>query len=257
MDFTFKKYANIIKTFLDNDYLIIPFSYYIENKDLVLKKSLILRHDVDRFPLNALKMAQIEAEMGVKSTYFFRIIPEVFKPDIISQIADLGHEIGYHYEDLSLCSGNLEESIEHFKTKLALLRNYYPIKTICMHGSPLSKWDNKTIWKTYDYKAFGILGDTSLDVNYDNFFYVSDNGRAWNRKSVSVRDKVETKYEIPIKNSNHFIDLIDSKGIPNNVMLNCHPDTFFDFGIKYVLNYLFIETKNSIKWFIVKFKLIK
>lgn len=254
-DFTFEKYKQILVAFLQNNYSISGFANSLSNTSET--KRLILRHDVDRFPNNALKMAQIEADLGIKATYFFRIIPTVFKPDIIAKIASLGHEIGYHYEDLSLCSGDVEKAIKHFDEKLTLLRVHYPISTICMHGSPLSKWDNKMIWKTHNYKDFGIIGDTSFDVNYDDFFYVSDNGRAWNRTSVSIRDKVKTKYDIPIKNSNHFVDLINSKVIPDRVMLNCHPDTFFNFGIKYLLNFLFIETKNSIKWLIVKFNLIK
>jgi hypothetical protein len=31
----------------------------------------LVRHDVDRKPLNALKMAEIENKLGVKSTYYF------------------------------------------------------------------------------------------------------------------------------------------------------------------------------------------
>ena len=40
-------------------------------------------------------MARKEAEMGITATYYFRTHDDVFKPDIIREIADLGHEIGY------------------------------------------------------------------------------------------------------------------------------------------------------------------
>ena len=37
----------------------------------------------------------------IKATYFFRTIPHTFKPETIKEIAGMGHEIGYHYENLS------------------------------------------------------------------------------------------------------------------------------------------------------------
>jgi len=255
-DFTFDAFKAILLGFRSNGYQIMPFK-----ESLGLKKEnekrLILRHDVDRFPLQTQQMARMEAENNIRSTYYFRIIPSVFKPDIIREVADLGHEIGYHYEDLSLCGGDPKKSIEHFERSLDKIREFYPVKTICMHGSPLSKWDNKTIWQHYDYKKYGIIADTSFDIDYQQVFYISDNGRAWNRTSVSVRDKVESHFDIPIKNSFHLIDLINKGQIPDQVMINAHPDTFFDFGLKYLLNWGFIETKNIAKWLIVKYKLRK
>ena len=62
----------------------------------------ILRHDVDRRPLNALTTAKLENELGIRGTYYFRIVPESFDETIIKQIAELGHEIGYHYEERTL-----------------------------------------------------------------------------------------------------------------------------------------------------------
>jgi hypothetical protein len=59
-------------------------------------------------------MALIEHEYGIRSTYYFRTVKEVFQPDIIRKIADHGHEIEYHYEVLDKA------------------------KTICMHGNPLT-----------------------------------------------------------------------------------------------------------------------
>lgn len=255
-DFTFNSFRSLLLEFQSNNYLIkkvLEFDSAFQHS----VRLLILRHDVDRFPEQTLQMARMEAEIGISATYYFRIIPAVYKPEIIKEVVSLGHEIGYHYEDLSLCKGDVDKSIKHFEKNLERLRDFYPVKTICMHGSPLSKWDNKTIWQHYDYKQFGILADTSFDVDYNKVFYISDNGRAWNRTSVSVRDKVESRYNIPIKNSQHLIELIQHNQLPDAVMINAHPDTFFDFGFKYLLNWGFIETKNIAKWFIVKYGLRK
>lgn len=255
-DFNFNAFKDILLNFRANDYQIMPFIESLKSSEGNTRR-VILRHDVDRFPLQTRQMAQMEAANNIKSTYYFRIIPSVFKPEIIREVAGLGHEIGYHYEDLSLCGGDPKKSIDHFERSLDKLREFYPVETICMHGSPLSKWDNKTIWQQYDYRKFGIIADTSFDVDYQKVFYITDNGRAWNRTSVSVRDKVNSPYKIPINNSFHLIELINQGKLPAQVMINAHPDTFFDFGFRYMLNWAFIETKNIAKWVIVKYKLRK
>ena len=59
-----------------------------------------------------------------------------------------------------------------------------------MHGSPLSKYDNKKIWEKFDYRDYGIIADPAFDIDYDEVFYISDTGRAWNNSTASVRDKV-------------------------------------------------------------------
>jgi hypothetical protein len=41
-------------------------------------------------------MAKLEAALGIKATYYFRTIPKTFKPEIIKEIVDIGHELGYH-----------------------------------------------------------------------------------------------------------------------------------------------------------------
>lgn len=253
-EFTLSAYKNILESFREVGYTFTNFENFLINPG---QKTVILRHDVDRFPIQTLKMARMEAELGISATYYFRIIPAVYKPEIIKEVVSIGHEIGYHYEDLSLCKGDVDKSIKHFENNLERLRNFYLVKTICMHGSPLSKWDNKTIWKHYDYRQFGILADTSFDIDYNKVFYISDNGRAWNRTSVSVRDKVDSHFNIPIKNSDHLIELVKNNQLPAAVMINAHPDTFFDFGFKYLLNWGFIEAKNIAKWVIVKYGLRK
>lgn len=61
-----------------------------------LGKVVILRHDVDERPQNALKMAHIEYRLGIRATYYFRILKISNDPDVIAEIVRMGHEIGYH-----------------------------------------------------------------------------------------------------------------------------------------------------------------
>jgi energy-coupling factor transporter ATP-binding protein EcfA2 len=157
-DFTYDIYSELIASLKKSGYVFLPFIDFISNNN-DCKKCVVIRHDVDRLPENALKMARMENGENVKASYYFRTVPSVFRGKIISDIASLDHEIGYHYEDLSLCRGNYELAIKNFESNLEKFRKIYPVKTICMHGSPLSKYDNKKIWEKYDYRDFGIIAE--------------------------------------------------------------------------------------------------
>ena len=67
---------------------------------------IVLRHDVDREPKNALDFARIEADRGVASTYYVRTVEKTFDRELVREIESLGHEIGYHYEDMDRVDGD-------------------------------------------------------------------------------------------------------------------------------------------------------
>ncbi len=103
MDFTLSRYKELCLALLDSGYTpLTVYSYLVlgGQKNNNNNKLVVLRHDIDRKPKNALRMAKLEHELGIQSTYYFRF-PYTFKPDIIRKINDLGHEVGYHYEVLS------------------------------------------------------------------------------------------------------------------------------------------------------------
>jgi len=187
LDFTIKSYTRLLGVLRVRGYFFQTVESFIKApKD----KTIILRHDVDRIPDNALKLAKLEHELGIGSTYYFRAVQESWNENIIREIASIGHEIGYHYENLTMCKGDMEQAFVDFKSNLAKLRKIAPVSTICMHGSPLSKWDNRDLWKKYNYRDFGIIGEPYFDVDFSDVFYLTDTGRRWDGARVSVRDKV-------------------------------------------------------------------
>jgi len=62
-----------------------------------------------------------------------------------------------------------------------------------MHGSPLSKYDNRDIWGKYNYKSLGITAEPYFDLDFNDVFYITDTGRKWDGASVSIRDKQSVK----------------------------------------------------------------
>ena len=91
MDFTLKTYKTLFNTLKNQCFSFQTFQDYIKTPE---DKVIMLRHDVDKLPENSLQFAQIQHELGIKGTYFFRIVPESFNAQIIEKVASLGHEIG-------------------------------------------------------------------------------------------------------------------------------------------------------------------
>ena len=191
-------------------------------------RMVILRHDVDLLPQNSLAFAKIQHELGIKASYYFRIVPESYNEKIIAEIADLGHEIGYHYEDLTLTNGDIDKAYDSFCRNLEKLRKRYPVKTICMHGSPRSKWDSKDLWKHYNYRDYGIIGESYFDVNFDEVFYLTDTGRRWDGWKVSMRDKVPQQEQwqeqgLVFHSTRDIIHAAKKGKLPHKIMFTFHP----------------------------------
>ena len=112
----------------------------------------MLRHDVEARYGHALRFAEMQHQLGIRGTYYFRIFPKAGNEEIIRKIAALGHEIGYHYDDLSACKGNYEKAMQRFQKNLAFLRSIAPVETIAMEGAPFSRFDNRLLWgKSREY----------------------------------------------------------------------------------------------------------
>jgi hypothetical protein len=161
-DFTIEKYEELCESMIDSGYEIFTVKSYLQRHPA--SGFVILRHDVDSRPWMALKMAELESRLGINSTYYFRYTRNIFDPEIIKQIEDRGHEIGYHYEVLSKAGGNYEEAINLFKFELNEFKKICDINTICMHGSVLSKYDNKKLWNIYSFRDLDIDGEAYLST---------------------------------------------------------------------------------------------
>ncbi len=250
LDFTLKTYKLILENLAKNGY---QFQTYEEfSTSPVQGKVAILRHDVDRAPKNGVKMARIEKDMGIKASYYFRVVNESYDESCIKSILELNHELGYHYEDLALAGGNKEKAFEQFKKNLDMFRKFYPIKTMCMHGSPASKWDNRKLWESYNYKESNIIAEPYFDMDFNQVFYITDASRSWNNEKVTLRDKVESDFNIEVDSSRDIIKLIDNKVLPEKIMLSTHPHNWADRFPEWVKIKVWQGIKNQVKKVLVK-----
>lgn len=251
-DFSLDIYRELLERLQKAGYELIPFAEYCKGKRP--DKFVILRHDVDAKPQNSLRTAQIEHSIGARATYYFRTSESgAFSPDVIRAIAKLGHEIGYHYEDMSLCNGDVEKAYTHFETWLDCFRRYYAVETICMHGAPTSKYDGKDLWKVHDYKSLGIIGEPYMDTDFSDVLYLTDTGRCWDGYKVSVRDKIPQYQEEwntrgwTWHTTKELLQAVSAGVLPPHVMITTHPQRWTNNSAEWWQELVLQKMKNIIK----------
>jgi len=129
-----------------------------------------------------------------------------------------------------------------------------------MHGSPMSKYDNRDLWKKYDYKKLGIFAEPYFDINFNELYYITDTGRRWDGHLYNVRDKATkenpiTNPEFLNKNYKHTSDIIkavNEGSFPKQAMLNFHPQRWNDALAPWVKELVWQNMKNQVKRVLVK-----
>ena len=241
MDFTLAKYSQLLNALKSYDFEVLT-----------------LRHDVDLRPANSLRTAQIESDLGLYGIYYFRAVPQSWDESIIRHISELGHEIGYHYESLTTCNGDIDAAYADFCKNLETLRQIVPVKSICMHGSPRSPFDSKDIWKKYDYHTLGIENEPYLDTDFSQVFYLTDTGRRWDGYKVSVREKIPqyqdqwTRSGLTFHSTDDIIKGLGEGIIPKRLMLTVHPQRWNPLGQAWCKELLLQNAKNIVKRALIK-----
>jgi len=304
VDFTLGFFSFLLETLLKRGFSFRTFETIVTNTK---NNEIVLRHDVDSWKENSLDFAKMQHSMGIVGTYYFRILPQSFDQRIIKEIAGLGHEIGYHYEDVSLTAERQktnvkrqkwenDEDYERYMTSIAIesftenlekLRKIVTIKTICMHGSPMSRWDSRLLWKYYDYHDFGIDREPYFDVNFDEVLYLTDTGRRWDGGAVSIRDKgfgirnkglgeegykewkvkpipgslinmtsksIDFQNKYKFKSTSEIILAAEKGELPNKIMMTFHPQRWTNKPVPWVRELVWQNVKNVGKYFLVKMR---
>lgn len=253
LDFTLRKYNQIIEAIVTSDYKVVTIQDYIKAQPKP-SKVIIIRHDVDLDPDYQLQFAEFESLHGIYTSYYFRHTAQVYKESVINKVQQFGHEIGYHYEVITKAKGDSEKAIQIFKTELIDFQNNWQSVTVCPHGGSFvenvdgyslkniiklipkllsksevfSSWTNFSIWKENKFDDFGLLGDAYESIDFNDILYLSDTGRSWDGKYKRL-DKVNS-YVNPnhkITNSDDIIKVI-KEGKVDKIYLLVHFEQWKD-----------------------------
>ena len=141
---------------------------------------IIWRHDVDFSMHRALKMAQIEAELGIRSTYYILLHSEFYNllekeiTGLVNQIIMLGHEIGLHFDSHYANTENeadLEKELSFEKNVLEKLFNI-KISSFCFHI-------NNEFTLKCNKSAYAGLSNAFSEYFQKEIAYCSDSNGYW------------------------------------------------------------------------------
>ena len=254
MDFTLLKYSELVLALKDAGYEFVTYAEYAEGRRA--ERLVVMRHDVDKRVLCAMNMAREERRMNVKASYYLREDMVLYGKHVIKFFAERGHEVGYHYEELVKEKGDVDKAYARFVRNMEEMRQVVDVRTITMHGSPMSRFDSKEMWQKYDYKKLGLIGEPQVDVDWSEMVYLTDTGRSWN--GVSRRDKVADRasewkakgwvYET----TDDVIKAVREGRFPQRVMMTVHPQRWSDNMWEWTLELVMQKVKNVVKWVLLK-----
>lgn len=253
-DFTPDTYRRLVVALRDAGYQFLTLEQYCTTPpEARPERYVLLRHDVDLAAPRSRTIAEIEHAEGAVASYYFRVVRESNQPEVIRAIASLGHEVGYHYEDMALCHGDVARAHAHFEEWLAYFRTYYPVRTVCMHGAPTSRYDGRELWKHYSYRDSGIVGEPYFDVDFAELFYLTDTGRMWDGYRVSVRDKIPVHQDRwcsegqVYHSTENVLSAIASGRLPRRLMITTHPQRWCAEWSAWLSELMVQRVKNIVK----------
>jgi hypothetical protein len=165
-------------------------------------RHLVLRHDIDTDPQTAALMWQIERDLHVEGSYFFRL--GTLDRGLMQRIADAGSRVSYHYEELATVAKRrrpadataagllIPEAQELFERNIERLRSMtgLPMDVVASHGDFVNRKlgiKNTAILvdrgfrarmgivlETYDQDFLDTVSSYHRDMPYPHFWMEGD-----------------------------------------------------------------------------------
>jgi hypothetical protein len=189
-DFTEENYRNILRLAKSN-YQSISFSDYN-----ISGKCILLRHDVDYSVHRALKLAEIESEEDIRSTFFlwmhspFYNLFEEEISEIVRKIIGLGHEIGLHFDTGFYECHTLKnvDIMNHLSYEKSIIEHFIgkPVTSFSLHNP------SDSMIKKFRLNSYRGMVNTYSKYIRMNFEYCSDSSGYWRfRRLQDMLEKAE------------------------------------------------------------------
>jgi len=174
--FTIDHYKEILRLARD-----LGFEFILHKDSFVEdRKDIIWRHDVEFSPVQALKMARMESELGIRATYFWQThcdmynVYHKFFSDILREMKSLGHHIGLHFDshfwdvkDAAQLCRCIEIDKDYFEKVFDL-----QIDTFSFHNT------NPFVLSCEEYRYGGLINVYSRFFK-DHYQYCADSTGYW------------------------------------------------------------------------------
>jgi hypothetical protein len=134
-------YRQLIESLLAQRYSVVSFK-----ESRADRRDLIVRHDIDMCLDRAVRMATLEAEMGVRGNYFVLLNTEMYNvgssagQSALRKIAQLGHALGLHFDPSDIDEGDVPKLQKAVRCECERLEDYLatPVEVVTFHRP--AKW---------------------------------------------------------------------------------------------------------------------
>lgn len=178
MKFTYNGYRGLLCQLREQGYAISDYHDYSCSK-----KVAILRHDVDNDLKKALRFAELEAEEGVKSTYFVLVTSDFYNlmskesEQTLKKIIKYGHEIGLHFDEVRY--GLSEDTWDEAHIAKLIINESKLLEKICeekVTTVSMHRPSKKTL--NSNLHIPGMINSYGFEF-FEQFKYVSDSRMHW------------------------------------------------------------------------------
>jgi hypothetical protein len=175
LSFDSYSYRHLLKAGLDSGYRFLPFDATTLH---TAERTCLLRHDIDADMEAALRMARMEAELGVLATYFFMLRSPMYNLfgranwRMAREIISLGHYAGLHF-DQGFRPGEHLDWRAWIALEADILQKTLnvPVKAVSFHQPGPEVLNGKI--------DTGHLINTYSKEHLPGFEYLSDSNREW------------------------------------------------------------------------------
>jgi len=170
--FTYDHYRHIIRSAQESGYEFISFPGVNDYRNTE-RRICLLRHDCDNDLVAAAALARIEAEIGVRSTYFLMLRSAMYNllslpnRELAREIVGRGHWVGLHFDERAYPNSKLEQISDQVDKERALLSNEVnaPVDVVSFHQPSKRVLENElklNCLNTYDRQ------------DMEGIYYISD-----------------------------------------------------------------------------------
>jgi len=154
--------------------------------ELLEKDKLVcfLRHDIDFSPVNAARMAALEKQLGICSTYTVLLSGVYYNPfekhvqKLIKEIKSYGHEVGLHFDPTVYDISDEASLAEHIKKEASALETLVskPISMFSFHNTTEFSMNCRN-------REYGGLLNAYSNFFHNDVEYTSDSNGYWRFRS--------------------------------------------------------------------------
>lgn len=177
MKFTYREYEKMLLRLLE-DYEFISFSRAKFSRKK-LERKVLLRHDIDQSLEKTRRIAEIEADLGISSTYFllFRSpFYNLFSYDeekLVRNLIDKNHFIGLHFDYTGYSFNTVSQLSNQILLEANFIQEYFGVKI-----------DAVSFHRPFDIEFFkklelGIYPHAYETLFLEDYAYYSDSRGSW------------------------------------------------------------------------------